>query len=208
MPASASAGRDLVVVDGRVLDCSSCARREIASSTSRGSRPLAARDGEAGRDPPLQAGDADHEELVEVAREDRQEAHPLEQRHARVLGELEDALVERQPRQLPVEEAVGSTPGGVRRRQVGRGGPPPRCSGHRRPRRADRGSRRGAGHASDGVTGSRTAHGVAREEHHVGVPPGEAEPAVHRPRRAVVALHVEHRLVQPPAAQVAQSRHA
>jgi hypothetical protein len=48
----------------------------------------------------------DHEELVEVAGEDRQVAHPLEQRQRLVLGQLEHPLVEPQPRQLPVEEAV------------------------------------------------------------------------------------------------------
>ena len=41
--------------------------------------------------PALETGDADHEELVEVAGEDRQELHPLEQRQCVVLGELEDA---------------------------------------------------------------------------------------------------------------------
>ena len=45
----------------------------------------------------VQAGDADHEELVDVAGEDRAELHALEQRDVRVLGELEHALVELQP---------------------------------------------------------------------------------------------------------------
>ena len=42
--------------------------------------------GDVGRDPALEAGHADHEELVEVAGEDRREAHPLEQRQVGVLG--------------------------------------------------------------------------------------------------------------------------
>ena len=64
------------------------------------------RDRDAGRDPPLEAGDAHHEELVEVAREDRQEPGALEQRQLAVLGELEDALVEGEPGQLAVQEPV------------------------------------------------------------------------------------------------------
>ena len=76
-------------------------------------RVQAARRGhrDARRDAPLQAGDAHHEELVEVAREDRHEAHPLEQREAAVLRELEDPLVERDPGELAIQEAVvGESP--------------------------------------------------------------------------------------------------
>ena len=68
-----------------------------------GGRP----DGDAGGDPPLEAGDPDHEELVEVLGEDREEAGALEQRDARVCGELEHPLVELQPGDLAVQEAVG-----------------------------------------------------------------------------------------------------
>ena len=53
----------------------------------------------------LEAGDADHEEFVEVAGRDRQEAQPLEQRVGGVAGFLEHAAVERQPAQLAVEIA-------------------------------------------------------------------------------------------------------
>ena len=56
--------------------------------------------------PPLEPGDAHHEELVEVPGEDRQELHPLEQGQRLVLGEFEHPCVEVQPGQLPVEEAV------------------------------------------------------------------------------------------------------
>ncbi|MET3801824.1 hypothetical protein ABID70_001779 [Clavibacter michiganensis] len=62
-------------------------------------------DGEARRDAALEAGDADHEELVEVAREDGEEVGALEDRQLRVLGELQHAAVEGQPAQLAVEEA-------------------------------------------------------------------------------------------------------
>ena len=49
-------------------------------------------------------GDAHHEELVEVLGEDRGELDALEQRERVVLGELEHAGVELDPRELPVEE--------------------------------------------------------------------------------------------------------
>jgi hypothetical protein len=57
----------------------------------------------AGRDLLLQAGDADLEELVEVAGEDRQEADALEQRVALVHRLVQHALVEVEPRQLAVD---------------------------------------------------------------------------------------------------------
>src|SRR5208282_3997088 len=50
--------------------------------------------------------DPDLEELVEVVRVDRQEAQALEQRHGRVLGEVQDPLVELEERQLPVDVIV------------------------------------------------------------------------------------------------------
>ena len=51
----------------------------------------------------LQAGDADLEELVEVAGEDGQELDPLEQRVALVARLVQDARVELEPRQLAVD---------------------------------------------------------------------------------------------------------
>ena len=63
-------------------------------------------DGDAGREPALQARDPHHEELVEVAREDREEARALEQRQVCVLGQLEHPAVEPQPGELAVEEPV------------------------------------------------------------------------------------------------------
>ena len=59
-----------------------------------------------GRDPALEAGHPHHEELVQVAREERDRPHPLEQGQADVLGHLEQAQVEAQPGELAVEEAV------------------------------------------------------------------------------------------------------
>ena len=57
-----------------------------------------------------QAGDADLEELVEVAGEDRQELDPLEQRVALVAGLEQDARVELEPRQLAVEVRASGRP--------------------------------------------------------------------------------------------------
>ena len=54
----------------------------------------------------LQPGHADHEELIQVAGEDGQEAGALQQRDGGVGSELQHPLVELQPGDLPVEEAV------------------------------------------------------------------------------------------------------
>ena len=62
--------------------------------------------GQSRGDAAFEAGHADHEELIEVRREDRQEVHPLQQRGFRVVRHGEHALVERQPRQFAVEVAV------------------------------------------------------------------------------------------------------
>ena len=51
----------------------------------------------------LQAGDADLEELVDVLAQDRQEAHPLEQRQGFVLRHGEHAFVKVELRQLSVQ---------------------------------------------------------------------------------------------------------
>jgi len=50
----------------------------------------------------VQAGDAHHEELVLVRRPDGEELGALEQRHLLVLGQLEHAVVEVEPGELPV----------------------------------------------------------------------------------------------------------
>ena len=80
MPCSASAGRRLVVeaarwrsheLDDPLAERVDHLRRRAA---------VGARVAEAGVDLVVQAGDADHEELVEVRREDRRELQPLEQR--------------------------------------------------------------------------------------------------------------------------------
>ena len=55
----------------------------------------------------LQAGDADHEELVQVAGENRTELEPLVERYARVGGFGQDACVELEPRELAVDVEGG-----------------------------------------------------------------------------------------------------
>ena len=56
--------------------------------------PVRALDGDAGAQLALEAGDADHEELVEIVGRDRQEAHALQQRMGLVGGFFEHAPVE------------------------------------------------------------------------------------------------------------------
>src|SRR3989442_527094 len=54
----------------------------------------------------LQRRHPHHEKLVQVRAEDREELHPLEQGHARILRLLEHAPIELEPRQLAVDERV------------------------------------------------------------------------------------------------------
>ena len=68
--------------------------------------PVGASGGDAGAQLALEAGDADHEEFVEVVGRDREEPHPLEQRMGVVCGLLEHPAVEVQPGQLTVDEAL------------------------------------------------------------------------------------------------------
>ncbi|OEI67462.1 hypothetical protein Cus16_2897 [Curtobacterium sp. ER1/6] len=80
-------------------------RRDVPQDVARGAAHVR-RHRDAGVDAALQPGHPDHEELVEVRREDRQEVRALEERLRAVLTELEHALVEAQPAQLAVEVAV------------------------------------------------------------------------------------------------------
>ncbi len=90
--------RDDLAVDGGVLCSAARARVSLIAVEHLARLEAAGRgDREAGRDAALEAGDPDHEELVEVAREDREEPGPLEQRQPLVLGEREDPLVEGEP---------------------------------------------------------------------------------------------------------------
>jgi hypothetical protein len=60
-------------------------------------------DREPGHHPAHQPGHPDHEELVQVGREDGEEPHAFQQRDRFVLGELEYALVESEPAFLPIQ---------------------------------------------------------------------------------------------------------
>ncbi len=82
--------------------------RARSTPAPRAASSACGRYGDAGRQPSLQPCDSHHEELVEIAREDREEPRPLEQREVLVGGELEHARVEAQPGDLAVEEpAIG-----------------------------------------------------------------------------------------------------
>ncbi len=80
----------------------------MRASCSAGVSPSGLLVGDAGAHLALEAGDAHHEEFVEIVGRDRQEPHPLEQRMVRVLGLLQHAAIEMQPGQLPIDEALGA----------------------------------------------------------------------------------------------------
>ena len=118
MPSSASAGctssrkqRACRSASSRVRSAS--VRQHLARRQPVGRRHLQAHVGAA-----LQPGDAHHVELVEVAGEDGEELHPLQQRLPAVLGQREHPLVEGEPGQLAVAEPVVGQVGGL----VGVGG--------------------------------------------------------------------------------------
>ena len=56
----------------------------------------------------FQAGNPDHEKLVEIVGGNRQETHPFEQRVGNVLGLLEHATIEMEPGQFPIDETIGA----------------------------------------------------------------------------------------------------
>ena len=68
-------------------------------------QPVLAQRLDAGEALALEAGNAHHVELIEIARRDRQKAQPLQQGMAHILGLRQNALVERQPGQLAVDKA-------------------------------------------------------------------------------------------------------
>ena len=77
---------------------------------------------------PDQRGDAHRVEFIEVGGADRQEAQPLQQRVARVLGFLQNAVVEIQPGQLAVDEAVRAGAGRTAGSRLAVGLRPAQCS--------------------------------------------------------------------------------
>ena len=78
--------------------------------SARAARPACGRPSEISVDArqhlPDQAGDADHEEFVEIVGRDRQEPQPLEQRMVRVRRFFQHAPVELEPGQLAIDEAL------------------------------------------------------------------------------------------------------
>jgi hypothetical protein len=66
------------------------------------------------------AGDADHEELVQIVGRDRQEAHPFQQRMGGVERFLQNAAVELEPGEFAVDEAVGAGLGRKQHRLAGK----------------------------------------------------------------------------------------
>src|SRR6185437_6943614 len=67
-------------------------------------QPVLARRTDARQHLPFEAGDAHHVELVEVVGRDREEAQPLEQWLARIVGLGEYTLIESKPGQFPIDE--------------------------------------------------------------------------------------------------------
>ena len=88
-------------------------RSAMRSSTSLAAELVGRRRQAARLERVLHRRHAHHEELVQVAREDREELAALEQGHARVAGERQDAGVEVEPRELAVdvERRVGELRG-------------------------------------------------------------------------------------------------
>src|SRR5215813_4428647 len=58
----------------------------------------------AGAKLPFEIGDPDHEELIEIRAEDREELHPFQEGNARILRLLEDTAVELEPGELAIDQ--------------------------------------------------------------------------------------------------------
>jgi hypothetical protein len=71
-------------------------------------QPIGTRPRISALDLPLEAGDADHEELVEVRAHDGEELHSFQERHARIERLLEHAVIELEPRQLTIHVLVSA----------------------------------------------------------------------------------------------------
>jgi len=103
----------------------------------------------------LEPRDPDHEELVQVRAEDREELEPLEERHVGVERLLEHALVEVEPGELPAPVALrglGRVDAGTERREDAR-----LREGPRRARGRGRGRPRARGSQARGRCGARSA---------------------------------------------------
>ena len=85
---------------------SSVTRSLIFGELLGGRQPVLRQRRDAGAHLPAQAGDAHHEEFVEIIGGDRQEAQLLEQRMIAVRRLLQNAAVELQPGQFAIDEAL------------------------------------------------------------------------------------------------------
>ena len=116
MPISAS-----VVRRSLQIACWSEASCETAwlmrTSCSDGVSAVGAAFGDAFADLRLDAGDADHEELIKVIGGNRQESHPLQRGMAGIDRFFEHPAVEMQPGQFAIDEALRAL--GDRRRRFG-----------------------------------------------------------------------------------------
>ena len=81
-------------------------RRDTAASCSAGLIPEPSGVASPARSLGLERGYPDHEELVEIGRDNRQEFHPLEEGIRSVEGLLEDPRVELEPREFAVEVII------------------------------------------------------------------------------------------------------
>ena len=104
MPALASRGFSTRVKSLRVPDGQRFGAVGDEPELRGGIEPIGGEEPGGGELLPSQRRDADLVELIEVAREDRRELDPLEERDAGVLDQRQDALVEVEPRQLPIDE--------------------------------------------------------------------------------------------------------
>ena len=110
--------RELLLDPAQIAECSATSSRtraRIALELLHGRHAVGADVRAVALDLATEAGHPDLEELVEVAGEDRQELHPLEQGVAPVPRLVEDAGVELHPGQLAVEDRRLDPPARPRR---------------------------------------------------------------------------------------------
>ena len=112
MPASARAGHDIAVEQADLPVDQALDPRADDPELFEGRHAVRRRDRHRGQDLFLEPGHPNLEEIVEVLAEDRQEPDPLENGQLGVLRHGQDALVEIEPGELPVEVA-----GGLRHRE-------------------------------------------------------------------------------------------
>ncbi len=99
-------GPDLLGVDPRVALLEPVGGFADLVQNLHGAQAGRGRYGQSCGDAALQAGNADHEELVQVGGEDGEETDPLQEVEVRVLGKFQHARIEGQPAELTVQEPV------------------------------------------------------------------------------------------------------